>query len=73
MKKTYGSVDLVVNNAGIQHIDEIVNLSFQNWRKVREGEERGERKRGERGEKEGERGGGERKRGREREERGRRK
>ena len=34
MKKTYGSVDLVVNNAGIQHIDEIVNLSFQNWRKV---------------------------------------
>jgi len=34
MKKAFGSVDLVVNNAGIQHIDEIANLSFQNWRKV---------------------------------------
>ncbi len=30
----YGRVDVLVSNAGIQHIDPLVQLSFDNWRKV---------------------------------------
>lgn len=29
-----GSLDIVISNAGIQHIDAVENLSFENWRKV---------------------------------------
>ncbi len=31
---SYGGVDVLVSNAGIQHIDPIVELSFANWRKL---------------------------------------
>lgn len=31
---SYGGVDVLVSNAGIQHIDPIVDLSFANWRKL---------------------------------------
>lgn len=30
----YGGVDVLVSNAGIQHIDSVVDLSFANWRKL---------------------------------------
>ncbi|MEN6373444.1 MAG: 3-hydroxybutyrate dehydrogenase, partial [Smithella sp.] len=30
----YGGVDILVSNAGIQHIDPILNLSLENWRKL---------------------------------------
>jgi 3-hydroxybutyrate dehydrogenase len=30
----FGGVDILVSNAGIQHIDPIVNLSFENWRRM---------------------------------------
>ena len=29
-----GGVDILVSNAGVQHIDSITDLSFENWRKV---------------------------------------
>src|SRR5262245_43667134 len=29
-----GGIDILVSNAGVQHIDNIVDLSFANWRKV---------------------------------------
>lgn len=32
--ETYGSVDVLVSNAGIQHIDPIVALSLKDWRRV---------------------------------------
>ncbi len=32
--ENYGSVDVLVSNAGIQHIAPIVELSLENWRKV---------------------------------------
>lgn len=31
---TFGGVDILVSNAGIQHIDAIVDLSFSDWRKL---------------------------------------
>ena len=30
----YGSVDILVSNAGIQHIDPIISLDYANWRKI---------------------------------------
>ena len=30
----FGYIDILVSNAGIQHIDPIVDLSFSNWRKL---------------------------------------
>lgn len=30
----YGRIDILISNAGIQHIDPIVDLSFEDWRKV---------------------------------------
>ena len=30
----YGGVDILVSNAGVQHIDPILNLSLENWRKL---------------------------------------
>jgi 3-hydroxybutyrate dehydrogenase len=30
----YGSIDILVSNAGVQHIDPVVNLSLENWRRV---------------------------------------
>lgn len=30
----FGGVDILVSNAGIQHIDSVVDLSFDNWRKL---------------------------------------
>ncbi len=32
--ETFGSIDILVSNAGIQHIDPLVNLSFDDWRRV---------------------------------------
>lgn len=32
--ETYGSIDVLISNAGIQHIASIVELSLDNWRKV---------------------------------------
>lgn len=32
--KTYGSVDVLVSNAGIQHIDPIDKLSYADWKKI---------------------------------------
>ncbi|HLI13408.1 MAG TPA: 3-hydroxybutyrate dehydrogenase [Alphaproteobacteria bacterium] len=32
--KTYGGVDVLVSNAGIQHIDPLDKLSFDDWRRV---------------------------------------
>jgi 3-hydroxybutyrate dehydrogenase len=32
--KAYGGVDILVSNAGIQHIDPIVDLSLANWRRL---------------------------------------
>lgn len=32
--QTYGSVDILVSNAGIQHIDPVDKLSFENWKKI---------------------------------------
>ncbi|MGB8275808.1 MAG: 3-hydroxybutyrate dehydrogenase [Alphaproteobacteria bacterium] len=32
--KQFGGVDVLVSNAGIQHIDPIVDLSFADWRKL---------------------------------------
>jgi 3-hydroxybutyrate dehydrogenase len=32
--KTFGGVDILVSNAGIQHIDPVVDLSFANWKKL---------------------------------------
>lgn len=29
-----GSVDILVSNAGVQHIDSLADVSFQNWRKI---------------------------------------
>ena len=29
-----GGIDILVSNAGIQHLDEIVDLSFANWRRI---------------------------------------
>ncbi|MGH8558101.1 MAG: 3-hydroxybutyrate dehydrogenase [Methylococcales bacterium] len=31
---TFGSVDVLVSNAGVQHIDPLVNLPFDQWRKL---------------------------------------
>lgn len=31
---TYGGIDILVSNAGIQHIDAVDQLSFANWRKM---------------------------------------
>lgn len=31
---TYGALDILVSNAGIQHIDAIDQLSYENWRKI---------------------------------------
>ncbi len=30
----FGGVDILISNAGIQHIDPVVDLSFENWRKL---------------------------------------
>ena len=30
----YGKIDILVSNAGIQHIDSIISLDYSNWRKV---------------------------------------
>jgi 3-hydroxybutyrate dehydrogenase len=30
----YGSIDILVSNAGVQHIDPVVNLSLENWRRM---------------------------------------
>jgi len=30
----FGGVDILVSNAGIQHIDPVVDLSFENWRRL---------------------------------------
>jgi 3-hydroxybutyrate dehydrogenase len=32
--KKYGRLDVMVANAGIQHIEEVSEVSFQNWRKI---------------------------------------
>jgi 3-hydroxybutyrate dehydrogenase len=32
--KTYGALDVMVSNAGIQHIDPLDQLAYANWRKV---------------------------------------
>jgi 3-hydroxybutyrate dehydrogenase len=32
--RTLGGVDILVSNAGVQHIDSIADVSFENWRKV---------------------------------------
>ncbi len=32
--RRFGSVDVLVSNAGIQHIDPVVELSLENWRKI---------------------------------------
>ena len=32
--KAYGGVDILVSNAGIQHIDPVVDLSLANWKKL---------------------------------------
>ncbi|MFZ0694952.1 MAG: 3-hydroxybutyrate dehydrogenase [Alphaproteobacteria bacterium] len=32
--KAFGGVDILVSNAGIQHIDPVVDLSFANWKKL---------------------------------------
>ncbi|MGQ0546994.1 MAG: SDR family NAD(P)-dependent oxidoreductase, partial [Betaproteobacteria bacterium] len=29
-----GGIDILVSNAGLQHIDSIADVSFQNWRKI---------------------------------------
>ena len=34
MVRELGGVDLLVSNAGVQHIDNIADVSFENWRKV---------------------------------------
>lgn len=31
---TFGGVDILVSNAGIQHIDAVVDLSLENWRRL---------------------------------------
>lgn len=32
--KTYGALHVLISNAGVQHIKKIVDLSFEDWRKV---------------------------------------
>ena len=32
--RAYGGLDVLVSNAGVQHIDPVVELSFDNWRRV---------------------------------------
>jgi 3-hydroxybutyrate dehydrogenase len=34
MVRELGGVDILVSNAGVQHIDDIADVSFENWRKV---------------------------------------
>jgi len=34
MVRQLGGVDILVSNAGVQHIDNIADVSFENWRKV---------------------------------------
>jgi 3-hydroxybutyrate dehydrogenase len=34
MAKAFGGVDILVSNAGVQHIDSIADVSFANWKKV---------------------------------------
>jgi 3-hydroxybutyrate dehydrogenase len=34
MVRELGGVDILVSNAGVQHIDNIVDVSFENWRRV---------------------------------------
>jgi 3-hydroxybutyrate dehydrogenase len=34
MVRELGGVDILVSNAGVQHIDNIADVSFENWRKV---------------------------------------
>ena len=34
MMAVWGRVDILVSNAGIQHLDPVVDLSFENWRKI---------------------------------------
>ena len=34
MVKSLGGVDILVSNAGVQHIDNIADVSFANWRRV---------------------------------------
>lgn len=34
MVRQLGGIDILVSNAGVQHIDNIADVSFENWRKV---------------------------------------
>jgi 3-hydroxybutyrate dehydrogenase len=34
VESKYGKLNVMVSNAGVQHIDAIHNLSFENWRKI---------------------------------------
>jgi 3-hydroxybutyrate dehydrogenase len=34
MARELGGVDILVSNAGVQHIDSIADVSFQNWKKI---------------------------------------
>ena len=34
MARELGGVDILVSNAGLQHIDSIADVSFQNWKKI---------------------------------------
>ena len=34
MVRALGGVDILVSNAGLQHIDNIADVSFQNWKKI---------------------------------------
>ena len=34
MVRQLGGVDILVSNAGVQHIDNIADVSFQNWKKI---------------------------------------
>ncbi|MCD6044760.1 MAG: 3-hydroxybutyrate dehydrogenase [Burkholderiales bacterium] len=34
MVRQLGGVDILVSNAGVQHIDSIADVSFQNWKKI---------------------------------------
>lgn len=34
MARQLGGVDILVSNAGLQHIDSIADVSFQNWKKI---------------------------------------
>jgi 3-hydroxybutyrate dehydrogenase len=34
VEKKYGKLNVLVSNAGVQHIDPIASLSYENWRKI---------------------------------------